>query len=254
MNDLFDLSGKVAVITGSTRGIGLAIAEQMARAGAKVVISSEDPEATQQVAQSLHEQGFDTLGVPCQIGDRSQLTSLAQAVLAHWGRIDILVCNAAINPVYGPMEDLSQEAFEKVMDTNLNSVFALCKAILPRMAQDGGGTVMLVSSIGAFRGSSSLGVYGVSKTAELGLMRSLAVEWGPRDIRVNAIAPGLIRTRFSEVLTRDPIRLERAESRTPLRRIGEPIDIAGVAVFLAAPASAYVTGQCIVADGGELVS
>lgn len=254
MNPLFDLRDKVAVITGSTRGIGRAIAEEMGKAGARIVVSSEDPEATARAADELREIGIQTLAVPCHIGDRAQLKALVAQTMAHWGRIDTLVCNAAINPVYGPMAQLSEDAFVKVMDTNVNSAFSLCKAALPHMAAGGGGTVVLVSSIGAFRGSTALGVYGVSKTAELGLMRSLAVEWGPRNIRVNAIAPGLVRTQFSEVLTRDPERLRRAEERTPLRRIGEPRDIAGVALFLAAPASAYITGQTIVADGGELVS
>ncbi|HVR53088.1 MAG TPA: SDR family oxidoreductase [Pseudorhodoferax sp.] len=254
MNPLFDLRGKVAVITGSTRGIGRAIAEEMGQAGARVVVSSEDAEATARTAGELREAGIQTLAVPCHIGDRAQLKALVEQTMAHWGRIDALVCNAAINPVYGPLAQLSEDAFVKVMDTNVNSAFSLCQAALPHMAAGGGGTVVLVSSIGAFRGSTALGVYGVSKTAELGLMRSLAVEWGPRNIRVNAIAPGLVRTQFSEVLTRDPERLRRAEERTPLRRIGEPRDIAGVALFLAAPASAYITGQTIVADGGELVS
>ncbi|MGY3494344.1 dehydrogenase/reductase SDR family protein 4 [Bradyrhizobium sp. USDA 4502] len=226
----------------------------MGAAGAKIVVSSERPADVADVADQLKAKGIGAHGVPCHIGDRAQLRALVDATIARWGRLDILVCNAAINPVYGPLEHLSDETFCKVIDTNVNSAFTLCRIALPHMAQNGAGSVILISSIGAFRGSASLGVYGVSKTAELGLMRSLAVEWGPRNIRVNAIAPGLIRTRFSEVLTRDPERLRRAEERTPLRRIGEPIDIAGVAVFLASPASNYVTGQTIVADGGELVS
>src|SRR5690606_24016720 len=171
--------------------------------------------------------------------------------LQTWGRIDVLVCNAATNPVYGPTSEISDEAWSKIMDTNVKGSFWLCNMVLPQMAERGEGAVIMLSSIAGLRGNTVIGTYGVSKAAEAALARNLAVEWGPKGIRVNSIAPGLIRTDFAKALTDDPERVKRAEERTPLRRIGDPIDIAGLAVFLSTPASAYITGQLIVADGGE---
>lgn len=251
---MFDLKGKVAVVTGSTRGIGRAIAEHMAQVGARVVISSRKADACEAVAGELRETGHDVLAVPCHVGHKDQLQHLVDQTVAHWGRIDVLVCNAATNPVYGPTADMSDEAFDKIMNTNLRGTFWLCNMVLPRMADNGGGSLILLSSIAALRGNAVIGTYGVSKAAEAALARNLAVEWGPRNIRVNAIAPGLIRTDFAKALLQDPERLARAESRTPLRRIGEPEDIAGVALFLASDASAFVTGHTLVADGGETIS
>jgi dehydrogenase/reductase SDR family protein 4 len=255
MSKLFDLSGKVAVITGSTRGIGRAIAEEYAKAGAKVVISSRKAEACEQVAGELREQGLnDVLDIPCHIGDKAQLQNLVDETLKAWGRIDVLVCNAAINPTYGPLSEMSDEAFDKIMATNVRSTFWLCNMVLPQMAELGGGSVIVLSSIAGIRGSLTIGTYGVSKAAEAALARNLALEWGPKNIRVNAIAPGLIKTDFAKALWEDPVRVKRIEERTPLRRVGDPVDIAGVALFLASKAGAYVTGQTIVADGGELIS
>ncbi|TLX61032.1 short-chain dehydrogenase [Stutzerimonas nosocomialis] len=250
-NPLFDLSGKVALITGSTKGIGRAIAEQMARCGARVVISSRKADACEQVAGELVAAGFEALAVPCHVGRKEDLQRLVDTTLAHWGRIDVLVCNAATNPVYGPTREMTDEAWDKIMETNVKGTFWLCNRVLPGMAERGGGSVILLSSIAGLRGNTTIGTYGVSKAAEAALARNLAAEWGPDGIRVNAIAPGLVRTDFARALLDDPERLRRAAEKTPLRRIGEPIDIAGLAVFLAAPASAYITGQVIVADGGE---
>lgn len=250
-NPLFDLSGKVALITGSTKGIGRAIAEQMARCGARVVISSRKADACEQVAGELVAAGFEALAVPCHVGRKEDLQRLVDTTLAHWGRIDVLVCNAATNPVYGPTREMTDEAWDKIMETNVKGTFWLCNRVLPGMAERGGGSVILLSSIAGLRGNTTIGTYGVSKAAEAALARNLAAEWGPDGIRVNAIAPGLVRTDFAKALLDDPERLRRAAEKTPLRRIGEPIDIAGLAVFLAAPASAYITGQVIVADGGE---
>lgn len=250
-NPLFDLSGKVALITGSTKGIGRAIAEQMARCGARVVISSRKADACKQVAGELVAAGFEALAVPCHVGRKEDLQRLVDTTLAHWGRIDVLVCNAATNPVYGPTREMTDEAWDKIMETNVKGTFWLCNRVLPGMAERGGGSVILLSSIAGLRGNTTIGTYGVSKAAEAALARNLAAEWGPDGIRVNAIAPGLVRTDFARALLDDPERLRRAAEKTPLRRIGEPIDIAGLAVFLAAPASAYITGQVIVADGGE---
>ena len=252
-NPLFDMAGKVALITGSTKGIGRSIAEEMARCGAKVVISSRKADACEQVAGELKEQGFEAIAVPCHVGRKDDLQNLVDQTLATWGRIDTLVCNAATNPVYGTTQEMTDEAWDKIMDTNVKGTFWLTQMALPHLAEHGDGQVVSLSSIAGIRGNSVIGTYGVSKAAEAALARNLAVEWGPSGVRVNAIAPGLVRTDFAKALVEDPERVKSAEQKTPLRRIGEPIDIAGVAVFLSTPASAYITGQVIVADGGETV-
>ncbi len=251
---MFDLSGKVAVVTGSSRGIGRAIAEAFAEAGAKVSVSSRKREACQPVVDAIEAKGGTASARACHIGRRDDLEALVAGVREDWGGIDILVCNAAINPIYGPMSEASDEAFDKIMATNVRSVFQLCNMVCPGMAERGGGSVILISSIAGLRGNGVIGLYGVSKAAEAQLARNLAVEWGPNKIRVNAIAPGLVRTDFARALWEDPERLRRSEERNPLRRLGEPEDIAGVALFLAGRGSAYVTGQTIVADGGEVIS
>jgi NAD(P)-dependent dehydrogenase (short-subunit alcohol dehydrogenase family) len=170
--------------------------------------------------------------------------------LEAWGKIDVLVCNAATNLVYGTTQEMTDEAWDKIMDTNVKGTFWLRKMVLPQMAERGEGTVVMLSNIAALRGNTVIGTYGVSKAA---LTRNLTVEWGPSGIRVNTIAPGLIKTDFAKALWEDPVRVKRAEDKTPLRRIGDPVDIAGLGVFLSTPASAYITGQVIVADGGETV-
>jgi dehydrogenase/reductase SDR family member 4 len=249
----FDLSGKSAIITGSTRGIGRAIALAMARAGANVVISSRKERSCNETASEFIREGLTAIPIPCHVGETEQIQNLVEQTIAAYGRLDILVCNAATNPVHGPMHEVPESAFDKVMAVNLRSVFQLCNLACPLMKEHGG-SIIVISSIAALRGSGQLGVYGISKAAECALVRNLAVEWGPYGIRANAIAPGLVRTQFSQQLTSDPARLERVESRTPLRRIGEPEDISGVAVFLASRAAAYITGQVIVADGGEIIA
>lgn len=250
-NPLFDMTGKVAVITGSTKGIGRSIAEEMARSGAKVVISSRKADVCEKVAGELREQGFEALAIPCHVGRKDDLQNLVDKTIEAWGKIDVLVCNAATNPVYGPTSEMTDEAWDKIMDTNVKGTFWLTNMVLPQMAERGEGAVVLLSSIAGIRGNTTIGTYGVSKAAEAALARNLAVEWGPKGIRVNSIAPGLVRTDFAKALTDDPVRAKRAEEKTPLRRIGEPVDIAGLAVFLSTRASAYITGQVIVADGGE---
>lgn len=250
---MFDLKDKVAIVTGSTRGIGRAIAEYYARAGAKVVISSRKPEACEEVAAEMQAAGYEVLAIPCHVGRKEDLQKLVDQTMAAWGKIDVLVCNAATNPTYGPLSELTDEAWDKIMDTNVRGTFWLCNMVLPLMAQNGGGSAILISSIAALRANTKIGAYGISKAAEISLVRNLAAEWGPQKIRVNAIAPGLVKTDFARALWEDPVRLERAENATPLRRIGEPADIAGVALFLASEAAAYVTGQVLVADGGETI-
>ena len=254
MGRLFDLTGQVAVVTGSSRGIGKAIAWQMAAHGAKVVISSRKADACEAVATELREAGHDATAIACHVGDKDQLQNLVDTSIATYGRIDVLVCNAATNPVYGTTAEMTDEALDKIMNTNVRSTFWLCNMVLPGMAERGGGRVIVLSSIAALRGNNVIGTYGVSKAAEAALVRNLAVEWGPNNIRVNAIAPGLVRTDFAKALIEDPKRLAQAEQRTPVRRIGEPDDIAGVAGFLAGAAGDYVTGQTPVADGGETIA
>ncbi len=251
---MFDLTGKVAVVTGSSRGIGRAIAETYARFGAKVVVSSRKEEACRPVVEAIASAGGEAMALACHVGRREQLEALVEATEERFGGIDILVCNAATNPVYGPMSEADDAVFDKIMATNVRSVFQLCNLVCPGMAARGGGSVIIISSIAGLRGNGVIGLYGVSKAAEAQLARNLAVEWGPSGIRVNAIAPGLVRTDFARALLDDPDRLKRSEERNPLRRVGEPEDIAGVALFLAGQGSAYVTGQTIVADGGETVS
>jgi NAD(P)-dependent dehydrogenase (short-subunit alcohol dehydrogenase family) len=251
---MFSLKDKVALVTGSTRGIGKSIAEEMAAAGAKVVISSRKAEACEAVLQEFHARKQEAIAVPCNVGQKEQLQQLVDRTLAHWGRIDILVCNAASNPVFGPLTKVSDEAFDKIMLTNVKSVFWLANMTIPQMAERGGGSVIIISSIGALRGSNVNGLYGTSKAAEAGLCRALAVEWGPRNVRINCILPGLIKTDFARALWEDEARRKRREEATPLRRLGEPKDIGGVAAFLAAEASAFITGQMIVVDGGTTIA
>lgn len=249
-NPLFDLTGQVAVITGSSRGIGRSIAEQMARAGARVVISSRKPDACEAVAAAIREAGGEALAIPANVSRRADIDHLVDATLAAWGRIDCVVCNAAANPYFGPMAGLGDDVFDKIMRTNVLANLWLCNRVLPGMAERGGGTVVLVSSIGGLRGDAFLGAYNLSKAADMQLARNLAVEWGARNIRVNTIAPGLVKTDFARALWENPALRERVEQATPLRRIGDPDDIGGVAVFLASRAAAFITGQVIVADGG----
>lgn len=251
---MFSLQDKVALVTGSTRGIGKSIAEQMANAGAKVVVSSRKAEACEAVLKEFQERGQEAIAVPCNVGQKEQLQQLVERTVEKWGRIDVVVCNAASNPVFGPLTKVSDEAFDKIMLTNVKSVFWLANMTIPQMAERGGGSVIVISSIGALRGSNVNGLYGTSKAAEAGLCRALAVEWGPRNVRVNCILPGLIRTDFARALWEDEERRKRREAATPLRRLGEPKDIGGVAVFLASEAAAFITGQMIVADGGTTIA
>jgi NAD(P)-dependent dehydrogenase (short-subunit alcohol dehydrogenase family) len=246
----FDLTGKVAVITGSSRGIGRAIAESMAALGAKVVISSRKADACETVARAIAAAGGDAAAIPCNISRKAEVEALVGGANKRFGAIDILVCNAAVNPVYGPLRELSDEAFDKVMGANVKSNLWLCNLTIPAMAERGGGAVILVSSIAGLRGTDRLGAYSISKAADFALVRNLAVEWGPRNVRVNAIAPGLVKTDFARALWEDETLLAQRTAHTPLRRIGEPHEIGPVAAFLASPAASFITGQIIVADGG----
>jgi len=254
MTEPFSLQDKVAVITGSSRGIGRAVAEAMAAAGAKVVISSRKREACEPVAAAIREAGGAAAVIPCNISDRAQLEALVAGAREAFGKIDILVLNAASNPVYGPMTEADDAAFDKVMGNNVRSHMTLAHMVLPEMAERGEGSVIIVSSIAGMRGSRNLGLYAISKAADFQLARNMAMEWSPKGVRINCIAPGLIRTDFARALWEDDKARAYVERLTPLRRLGEPEDIAGVAVFLAAPASRFITGQTIVADGGATIA
>jgi dehydrogenase/reductase SDR family protein 4 len=251
---MFKLTGQVAVITGSTKGIGRAIAEEMARAGSKVVISSRKAEACEEVAAAMVKEGHEAIAIPCHIGRRADCEALIAKTREKWGKIDTLICNAAINPYYGPMTKLSDEVFTKVMETNVRSNLWLANLVQPEMAARRDGSIIIVSSIGGLKGTDILGIYAISKAADMQLARNLAVEWGPDNIRVNCIAPGLVKTDFARALWEDPELRKGSEDRTALRRLGEPEDIAGAAVFLASRAGRWITGQTIVIDGGRTIA
>ena len=251
---MFSLAGKVALVTGSTRGIGKSIAEQMANAGARVVISSRKADACEAVRAEFDARGQEAIAVPCNVGRKEDLQNLVDITLKKWGRIDILVCNAASNPAFGPILRVTDEVFDKIMLTNVKSVFWLGNMVLPQMGARGDGSMIIISSIGALRGSGVTGLYGTSKAAEAGLARALACEWGPKGVRVNTIAPGLVMTDFARALWEDEARRKAREAQTPLRRLGKPQDIGGIAVFLASEASSFITGQMIVADGGVTIA
>jgi len=254
--NLFDLTGKVALVTGSTRGIGEAIVNRLAEHGAKVVVSSRKPDACERVAQAINEsRGAEVaLPVPCNINYKEQLEALVSATRAKWGQIDVLICNAAINPYFGPQLEMSDEAFDKIMGANVRSNHWLCQLVIPEMTARRDGSVIIVSSIGGLRGSPVIGAYCLSKAADFQLARNLAVEHGPHNVRVNCIAPGLIKTDFARALWDNPDILAATTSKAPLRRIGEPDEIAGAAVFLASRAGAFMTGQAMVIDGGVTIA
>jgi NAD(P)-dependent dehydrogenase (short-subunit alcohol dehydrogenase family) len=252
---LFDLAGKVAIVTGSTRGIGEAIVRRFAEHGARVVVSSRKADACDQVAAAINADHPDhALALPCNISDKAALQALVDATMAKWDKVDILVCNAAINPYFGPSKDLPDAALDKIMASNVKSNHWLAHMVLPQMVARHDGSIIIVSSIGGLRGSAVLGGYGLSKAADFQLARNLAVEYGQHNIRINCIAPGLVKTDFAKALWDDPEILKRSTAHAPLRRIGEPDEIAGAAVFLASRAGAFMTGQQIVIDGGTTIA
>lgn len=252
---LFDLTGQTAIVTGSSRGIGRAIAEALAEHGAKVVISSRKQEACDEVAAAINAAHGDgtAIAIAASISDRGQLEDLFARTREAFGPVGILICNAASNPYYGPMEGISDEQFRKVFDNNVLSNHWLMQLALPDMREAGGGAIVVVSSIGGLRASTSIGAYCISKAADLQLVRNAAAEYGKDGIRVNAIAPGLVKTDFARALWENPKTLAATEAALPMRRIGEPVDIAGAAVYLASPAARWTTGQTIVVDGGATV-
>lgn len=250
----FDLQGRVALISGATGGIGRAIAAQFAAAGARLVVSSDDADACAQLAGALQAQQVEAIGLAADVAQREQLERLVQAADARFGRIDILCCNAGVAPHSGPMHTASERDWEQTMNINLRSMVWLTGRVVPAMAERGDGVVILTSSIAGLRGNKGIGLYGIAKAGCAQLARNLAVEWGPRNVRANAISPGLIDTDFARPIKGDETVLRRRLAATPLRRMGSVEEIAGVALLLAAPAGGFITGQNIVVDGGTLIS
>lgn len=248
----FDPDGKIAIVTGSSRGIGRAIAEAFAQAGARVVISSRRQAACETVAEAINVQhGPDrAIAIAASISEKSTLQALVETTCAKFGQIDILVCNAASNPYYGPMAGISDDQFRKIFENNVLASHWLINLVAPEMVQRRDGVIIIISSIGGLIGSDVIGAYNISKAADLQLVRNLAVEFGPHNVRVNAIAPGVIRTDFAKALWEDAAAEAALRKATPLGRIGEPDEIAGAAVFLAASAGRYISGQTIIVDGG----
>lgn len=249
----FSMKGKTAIVTGSSRGIGRAIAQAYARAGARVVVSSRKLDACMSVAEEIEASGGEAIAVACNISSKEQIHELADRTEAAFGPADVLVCNAAVNPFYGPMSQIPDEAFAKVLQVNILSNAWLANRVAPAMAEKGGGSIVIISSIGGMFGSRMLGAYAISKAADMQLARNLALEWGKRGIRANCIAPGLVKTDFAKALWEDPKTLASALAASPLNRIGEPDDIAGAALLLASEAGRFITGTTIVVDGGATV-
>lgn len=252
---LFDLSGKSAVVTGASRGIGEAIAHRLAQHGADVVVSSRKIDACEKVAEAINaETGRKAAtAIACNISRKDELQHLVDRTMEAFGKIDILVSNAAVNPYYGPSSGISDEQFDKIMTANVKASHWLSQMVLPQMAERRDGAYIIISSIGAFIGEAHIGAYGISKAADLQLARNLAVEYGPKNVRINCICPGIVKTYFAEALWKDPKVEKMVSERLPMRRFGEPDDIAGAAVFLASRAAGWMTGQSIVIDGGTII-
>ncbi len=252
---LFDLAGKVAIVTGSSRGIGLAIAAGLAEHGAKVVISSRKQDACDEVAQAINGQHGDqrAIAVAANISSKDDLQHLVDETRKSFGRIDVLVCNAASNPYYGPMAGISDDQFRKILENNVIANHWLIGMVAPEMLAREEGSIIIVSSIGGLTSSTMIGAYNISKAADFQLARNLAAEFGPKGVRVNCIAPGLVKTDFARALWENPDTLKAVTRSTPLRRIGEPHEIAGAAVYLASPASTFMTGQAMIVDGGSTI-
>lgn len=252
--NLFDLSGKVAIVTGSSRGIGQAIAEEYADHGARVVITSRNIEPCEAVAAGINaKHPGAAIAVSASLSSKESLQAMVDAGRAAFGPIDILVCNAASNPHYGPMETISDEALRKTLDHNIVAQHWLITMVAPEMRARQSGSIILVSSIGGLRGSTILGAYAITKAADIQMVKNLAREFGPANVRINAIAPGLVKTDFARALWENPDNLKASVSNACLGRIGEPREIAGAAVFLGSNAASFMTGQTMVLDGGVVV-
>ena len=253
--ELFNLSGKRALITGSTKGICEAIAKRFAEHGTKVVISSRKEDMCIKIRDEINNKFPDSaISIPCNINEKKQLEDLVKETNSIFGGIDILVCNAALNPFFGSSMDIPDEAFDKILSANIKSNHWLSNMVLPQMIERKEGSIIVVSSIGGLKGSEMLGAYSISKAADMQLVRNIAVEQGPNNIRANCISPGIIKTRFAKALWDNPEILKNTTSKAPLRRIGVPDEVAGAAIFLASDAGSFTTGQNIVIDGGVTIA
>ncbi|NNU14932.1 SDR family oxidoreductase [Parvularcula sp. ZS-1/3] len=252
---LFDLSGKSAIVTGASRGIGEAIAKRLAQHGANVTVSSRKLDACEEVAKEINDaEGRDAaFAVACNISHTEELAKLVSAHEDRFGKADILICNAAVNPAYGPTKDITDEEIDKIFNCNIKANHKLSHLVLPGMEEKGGGAIVIISSISAFVGNKGIGFYGVSKAADLQVARNLAVEFGPSNVRINCICPGIVKTYFAEALWKDPKVEAMVTKQIPMRRFGLPDDIAGAAVFLASDAGGWMNGQHITIDGGTLI-
>jgi dehydrogenase/reductase SDR family member 4 len=250
MQNPFSLEGKVALVTGASKGIGEAIANYFAAAGAKVIVSSRKQEAVDAVASEIKRKGFEATAIACHMGDMANVQKLAEAAIAKYGTVDILVNNAAANPVFGPVVETSLEAFDKIISVNVKGPFELAKKIYPLMEEKKSGSVINISSIGGLRPEAGLGIYSMSKAALISLTKVMAKEWGDDNIRANVICPGLIKTKFSEALWGNDKMMAMMMKVLPIKRVGTPEEIAALALYLASDASAYCTGSVFTADGG----
>jgi dehydrogenase/reductase SDR family member 4 len=254
VKELFDLKGKVAIVTGSSKGIGKAIAEALAEYGAHVVVSSRSQEAVDTVADEFKAKGLETIGIACHVGDEEQRKALIDKTVNHYGGVDILINNAATNPVYAPLEGVDDPVFDKIMDVNVKACFSFAKLCFPYMKEKKKGSIINIASVEGLKPNMGLGLYGVSKAALIMLTKSQASEWGKYGIRTNAICPGLIKTKFSQALWSNEQLMKQVEHHLPLRRAAEPIEMAGLAVYLASDASSYTTGAILNADGGHMLT
>ncbi|HHO55615.1 MAG TPA: glucose 1-dehydrogenase [Trueperaceae bacterium] len=252
--DLFDLSAKVAVVTGASKGIGKAMAEALAAYGAKVVVNSRKQEDIDIVAKEINDAGYEAIAIEANIGDFEQARALIDKTIAHYGGVDIIVNNAATNPVYGASIKTDEAAFEQIMQVNVQGIFELCKQALSSMQERGGGSIINISSISGLKPEPGVGIYSVSKSALIQLSNVMAYEWGKYNIRVNSVAPGLIKTKFSEAMWSNDAVLKHFLATTPLKRVGNVEDLKGIAVYLASDASSYATGGVYLVDGGYLLS
>ena len=252
---MFDLTGKNAIITGSSKGIGKSIAAAMAQQGANVVISSRKADVCEATAEEINSKGFPgkAIVIPCNISDKTALEMLVEETRSQLGQIDILVCNAASNPFFGSIKDIPDDAFEKIMNNNIKSNHNLCQMVIPEMMERKDGSIIIVSYIGGLNASPVIGAYNISKAADIMLVKNYALEFGQYNIRTNAIAPGLFRTDFAKALWENPEILKQSTATCPMKRIGEPDEIGGAAVFLASQAGSFVNGHTLVIDGGTVV-
>ena len=250
----FQLDAKVALVTGASKGIGESIARGLAEFGARVVVSSRKQEAVDAVAERFRSDGLDASAIAAHTGDLAAVSSLVEKTVEIYGGIDILVNNAATNPIYGPIQDADEAAFDKIIEVNLKGPFELCKQTYPIFRQRGGGSIINISSIGGLKPEPGIGLYSVTKAALINMTQAMAQDWGADNVRVNAICPGLIRTKFSEALWQDESTANRFIRQVPLGRLGEAEDIAGLAVFLASEAAAYCNGGIYLADGGYSIN